>query len=159
MNERLKAVRKALKLTQKEFATKLGMTDSGISKIEKGRAQLTEQLIRSICREFNINYNYLAFGEGEMFSDLPETVIDELCQEYDLDDLDRILIQEYVRMDAASRNVLKEYVRRIVQRTSAANDVQARIDAEVESYRRELEIEASRKEGSSASEGSDAKMA
>ena len=54
MNSRLKDIRKALRLTQKEFAARLGITDSGISRLEKGQNQLTDQLIRAICREYKV---------------------------------------------------------------------------------------------------------
>ena len=36
MNERLKELRKTLKLTQKEFGVKIGVTNFTISDIEKG---------------------------------------------------------------------------------------------------------------------------
>ena len=158
MNSRLKDIRKALRLTQKEFAARLGITDSGISRLEKGQNQLTDQLIRAICREYKVNYEYLKNGIGEMFSDVPQTVVDELCEQYDLDDFDRIMIQEYLKLDESSRNVLKAYIRSIMKRVGS-DDTQSKIDAEVESYRQELELEASQAEKSSASDTPAEKMA
>lgn len=159
MNSRLKDIRKALRLTQKEFAARLGITDSGISRLEKGQNQLTDQLIRAICREYKVNYEYLKNGIGEMFVEVPQTVVDELCEQYDLDDFDRIMLQEYLKMDEASRNVLKTYIRKICGQISEVDDTQAKIDAEVESYRQELELEASQAEKSSASDTPAEKMA
>ena len=146
MNSRLKDIRKALRLTQKEFAARLGITDSGISRLEKGQNQLTDQLIRAICREYKVNYEYL-------------TVVDELCEQYDLDDFDRIMLQEYLKMDEASRNVLKTYIRKICGQISEVDDTQAKIDAEVEAYREELELEARQADESSASDTPAEKMA
>ena len=158
MNSRLKDIRKALRLTQKEFAARLGITDSGISRLEKGQNQLTDQLIRAICREYKVNYEYLKNGIGEMFVEVPQTVVDELCEQYDLDDFDRIMLQEYLKLDESSRNVLKAYIRSIMKRVES-DDTQAKIDAEVESYRQELELEASQAEKSSASDTPAEKMA
>lgn len=152
MNSRLKDIRKALRLTQKEFAARLGITDSGISRLEKGQNQLTDQLIRAICREYKVNYEYLKNGIGEMFVEVPQTVVDELCEQYDLDDFDRIMLQEYLKMDEASRNVLKTYIRKICGQISEVDDTQAKIDAEVEAYREELELEARQADESSASD-------
>ena len=152
MNSRLKDIRKALRLTQKEFAARLGITDSGISRLEKGQNQLTDQLIRAICREYKVNYEYLKNGIGEMFVEVPQTVVDELCAQYDLDEFDRIMIQEYLKMDEASRNVLKTYIRKICGQISEAEDTQTKIDAEVEAYREELELEARQADESSASD-------
>ena len=151
MNERLKEIRKELRLTQKEFAKKLGITDSGISRLEKGQNQLTDQMIRSICREFNVNYSWLVSGTGDMFVEVPQTSIDELCAQYGLDDFDRVLIQEYLKMSADARKALKDYIRNVMKRVGDA-DPQAQIDREVETYRKELEIEASRTEKSSVSD-------
>ena len=152
MNSRLKGIRKALRLTQKEFAARLGITDSGISRLEKGQNQLTDQLIRAICREYKVNYEYLKNGIGEMFVEVPQTVVDELCEQYDLDDFDRIMLQEYLKMDEASRNVLKTYIRKICGQISEVDDTQSKIDAEAEAYREELELEARQADESSASD-------
>ena len=65
MNDRLKNVRKTLHLTQKEFAAKLGITDSGISRLEKGQNKLTDQMIRTICHEYRVSYDYLKYGNTD----------------------------------------------------------------------------------------------
>lgn len=70
MNERIKEVRKKLNLTLKEFGEKLGVQSAAISKLEKGHVNPTEQMIKSICREFNVNETWLRTGEGEMFVDM-----------------------------------------------------------------------------------------
>lgn len=70
MNKRLKLLRKNLNLSQEAFAKKLGVTGAGISKIESGSRNLTSQMIVSICREFNVNEDWLKTGEGEMFTQL-----------------------------------------------------------------------------------------
>lgn len=67
MNERLKFLRKTLKLSQEEFGNKLGVSNTAISKLEKGENNITEQMAISICREFNVEYAWLKMGIGEMF--------------------------------------------------------------------------------------------
>lgn len=67
MNERLKLLRKSLKLSQDAFAERIGMKGSSISLLESGSRNITEQVIKSICREFNVDYIWLTTGEGEMF--------------------------------------------------------------------------------------------
>lgn len=65
--ERIKDVRNSLGLTLEKFGEKLGVTKTAISRIEKGERSLTEQMIKSICREFSVDYMWLTTGEGEMF--------------------------------------------------------------------------------------------
>lgn len=70
MNERIKLLRKTLKLSQDEFAKRLGITGSGLSNIENGKRALTEQMTLAICREFDVNEGYFRNGDGEMFIQL-----------------------------------------------------------------------------------------
>lgn len=65
--ERIKDVRNSLGLTLGKFGEKLGVTKTAISRIEKGERSLTEQMTKSICREFSVDYMWLTTGEGEMF--------------------------------------------------------------------------------------------
>lgn len=70
VNERLKTLRKSLNLTLEEFGKKVGVTKTAISRLEKGERNLTDQMILSICREFNVNEKWLRTGEGDMDKDL-----------------------------------------------------------------------------------------
>ena len=70
--ERVKEVRKTLGLTLDKFGEKLGVGKTAISKIETGENNLTEQMAKSICREFGVNYTWLINEEGGMFEDLTE---------------------------------------------------------------------------------------
>ena len=105
--DRVKDVRKTLKLTLEEFGKKVGVTKQTVSRIENGINNLTDQMVKSICREFNVNYDWLMDGEGEMFSDLPQTVLDELCSQYELDDLDRFIVELYVGLPKDVRDGIK----------------------------------------------------
>lgn len=64
--ERFKAARKALGLTQVEFAEKLGMTQAGVSAIESGRVKTSDRMIQILSNTFSINAEWLRTGEGEM---------------------------------------------------------------------------------------------
>lgn len=68
MNERVKELRKALGLTLEKFGERVGVTKSGISKLERGERSVTDQMLISIVREFNVNEQWLRTGEGEMFA-------------------------------------------------------------------------------------------
>lgn len=74
MSNRLRELRNTLKLTQDEFAIKLGVTRGAIAKLEIGDRNLTNQMIKSICREYNVSECWLRTGEGEMFNE-PDVMI------------------------------------------------------------------------------------
>ena len=68
-NERIKELRLAKDLTLKNMGTILGISEGAVSNIEKGKRNVTEQIRKAICREFNVDYIWLTTGEGEMFVD------------------------------------------------------------------------------------------
>ena len=112
--ERVKEIRKALGLTLDKFGEKLGVTKQTVSRIENGVNNLTDQMAISICREYNVNYDYLMAGDGEMFDNLPETILDELCLQYDLDEYDRFLIELYISLPAELRAAAKNKARELL---------------------------------------------
>lgn len=72
MNSRIKELRKALGLTQNDFGVRLGLAPNTITNYETGRREPSNQIIIAMCREFNVNEEWLRTGEGEMFQDLSQ---------------------------------------------------------------------------------------
>lgn len=70
MNERIRELRKALDLTMERFGEVIGVSKSSISNIENGNRSLTERMFKDICREFDVNEEWLRTGEGKMFKEL-----------------------------------------------------------------------------------------
>lgn len=79
MKDRLKKLRKTLDLTQQAFADRIGMKQNTIAQYEMGRTIPSDAIIFSICREFNVNENWLRTGEGDMFMELSR---DEQIEEF-----------------------------------------------------------------------------
>lgn len=72
MNERIRELRKSINLTMEQFGERIGVSKSTISNIENGNRNATEHMVKSICREFNVDYGWLTTGVGEMFVDSDE---------------------------------------------------------------------------------------
>lgn len=70
MNERIKQVRLSTKLSQTEFAEKILVSRSAVCKMESGENSPSEQTVKLICQEFNVNEDWLRTGNGEMFVEL-----------------------------------------------------------------------------------------
>ena len=66
MGDRIKVLRQSLGLTQQEFADRIGIKRGAIANYEIGR-NISDVVINSICRTFNVNEHWLRTGEGEMF--------------------------------------------------------------------------------------------
>ncbi len=108
--ERVKELRTVKKLSQEAFGEKLGVGKTAISKIEKGERNLTEQMAKAICREYRVNYAWLMEGIGEAFSNLPETLLDEMVEEYDLDELDKQLVRGYLNLSQEQRKLFRSLI-------------------------------------------------
>lgn len=109
---RIKAIRELLSLTQTEFGEKLGLSYTSIGMYENQKRSVSESVKKSICREYNVNYLYLDKGIGDMFTDLPETVIDELAVEFDLDESEKDLVRDFVKLPKEQRKILMDFLRR-----------------------------------------------
>ena len=110
MNERIKTLRKTLKLTLAEFGDRIGVTKSAMSKIENGANGTTEQTIKSICREFGVREEWLREGTGEIFQKQEETFsLDQFVKEHGGTDLELRILQTYFSLDPSVRRAIMEY--------------------------------------------------
>lgn len=163
MNERMKELRKALGLTQQEFADKIGIVRGNIATYETGKSKPGDAVVSLICREFNVNEEWLRTGNGEMFKAAPSCALDMLADTYHLEHSEYILIEKFVNMKSESRRIIMDY---ILEVAAAVGDEMAPVDphapaspgsidieAEVAYYRSQLEEQKKVADGSSASAG------
>lgn len=115
MNQRLTEIRNTLGLSMEKFGSRIGISRSGISKMESGKSGLSEQTIISICREFEVREEWLRTGKGEMFEELTDAQKKMKYTALLLKDLDSKvaevimnLIITYEQLDETSREVLEK---------------------------------------------------
>lgn len=102
INDRLKYLRKEiLKLGQVEFSKKINLKSSGfISQLEKGTRNITDRTINDICREFNVNEEWLRAGIGEVFQENDDTILSELIKEKNItNDLVIQVLKNFMDLD------------------------------------------------------------
>jgi transcriptional regulator with XRE-family HTH domain len=118
--ERVKILRKDnLNLTLEKFGERLGVTKVAISNIENGNRALTEQMIKAICREFDVNEEWLRTGEGEIFT--PRTkneLITEFLGELIVgeDNFKKKLIETLAQLEEDDWAVLEKVARRLTEK-------------------------------------------
>ncbi len=64
IEDRVLMIREQLELSQEEFGERIGVTKSTISLLERKLRNPSERVIRDICREFNVNEDWLRNGTG-----------------------------------------------------------------------------------------------
>lgn len=114
--ERVRKIRKKQGLTLEEFGKRLGVTKVAISNIENGNRNLTEQMLKSICREFNVSDKYLRSGLGNMFISLLEdeeaaSLVSDLLEDGKNNPFYEIILEimhTYNELSPKSQEVLRE---------------------------------------------------
>lgn len=118
IKDRIKYLRKEiLNKTQSEFGKLLGVSRSVIANIELdllANPKQKEPLYRLICSEFKVNYDWLIDGEGEMFIETDETILNQLSEAYSLTVLEQKLLLSYLNMDVTKRVVITDFIRTVI---------------------------------------------
>ena len=113
--ERIKYIRKnELKITQKDFASSIGLSRSNIGSIETGRINVTDRVIQDICLKYNVNENWLRNGTGEMFIKTKKSLLDELAVAHNINEKEKAIIQSFLDLSPQGRAGVLEYVENLV---------------------------------------------
>ena len=166
MKDRIRKIRRDLDLTQQEFADRIGIKRGTIANYEIGRNAPTDSVVSLICREFGVSEEWLRNGTGEMFAPDTSGELEALVKKYDLSNADQVLIEKYVNLKAGSRETIINFITDAVaaledlepnaKALSSDSASELDIDAEVEAYRQQLELQKKAKEASSLSNGGNA---
>lgn len=146
MNDRIKKLRKALDLTQQEFAYRIGSVQNTITGYETGRRAPSKQIITLICQTFNVNETWLRTGEGEMFNPKSSAAMEALARERGLMHSDSVLIEKFLSMKPQIRLAVAEYMLEVAAALNSddtpldfvATRRSPDIDTEVGHYRSDL---------------------
>lgn len=98
MGEQLKRLRKSMKLSQEKFAERLGMSKDTIYNYEKGKTSIPHDLVKRLCKEFNVSADYFYFEMNKPLVEnktvnIKDIFIGELeqCTDFEKEQLIRIL--------------------------------------------------------------------
>lgn len=112
MNSRIAELRSILHLSQDKFGEALGVGGTAVCAWENGRRGISEQTIISICREFNVSRAWLVEGVGDMFVNIPDTILDELSIQYDLSVEEKELVSDFCKLPKEQRAVIVSFLRK-----------------------------------------------
>lgn len=112
MNERIKELRKALSLTQQEFAERLSLKRNTIATYEMGKSVPSDRTITDICEKYNVNEEWLRNGTGEMFRAKEENSIIAKATMLlgEKDPLFEAFIDTYSKLTPKNRELLYQFM-------------------------------------------------
>lgn len=117
VNERINEIRKTNELTMDKFGERIGVTKAAISKIEKGERGVTDQMIKSICREFGYNEEWLRDGVEPKKPEIDEDIeYGMICADLGISDSRaKQLIMNYGRFSPEDKKLFWEYIDRLCE--------------------------------------------
>ena len=113
MKERIREVREHFGLSMEKFGARIGIGKTSISLLESGKNNPSVQTVALICREFGVNEHWLRTGEGEMFEQTRETVLDRLAAEYSLDKEQVSVIENFLDLSPQERTLFLTQMRKV----------------------------------------------
>jgi transcriptional regulator with XRE-family HTH domain len=72
INRRIKEIRMALGISQKRFSGMVALSSGYLSRVETAEKAVNDRLVKLICSTFSVNENYLRYGTGEIFNEVPD---------------------------------------------------------------------------------------
>lgn len=106
INERIRHLRKTLKLNQEDFSTQIGLKRASISWMEQNGNNITEQNTKQICSVFHVNENWLRNGDGDIFISDMESLIERLKDELHLNDTEIAILNTYLECPEEQRQAI-----------------------------------------------------
>ena len=122
INDRIKEVRKKLKLSQTAFGEKLGVGRGVITNIELNLTEPKDLFIDLLCKTFGVNPNWLISGTGDMFISSADNILNQLSKEYKLDPTDEAIIKTYLSFGADERKIIKRYITETAERIVSSDE-------------------------------------
>lgn len=115
VGERVKELRNCLSLTQTEFASRIGVSRNSVASYESGARNVNDYILKNICRTFNVDYFWLTEGVGDMFLDVPDNTIDELMEEYQINQNQKPLIKAYLKSSEETKERILDFIYGIIR--------------------------------------------
>lgn len=112
LKDRIRFIRKQFGLSQLEFAEKLEFSQNYIWMLENGKRAPGSRAITSICHTFNIERNWLEFGEGEPFR--PDEDVENNEVDNSIPKMILALTKTYEDFDKKEKEVLLRFVKTFV---------------------------------------------
>ena len=110
MNERIRELRIMLGLSQEEFGARIGLkSKASVSKIEKGVNGTTDQTVKSICREFGVDEDWLRIGIGNPFPGTQSNIIQFSKAHPEMSAMDRAIMEAYFNLTEPQKEVFFQY--------------------------------------------------
>lgn len=117
--ERIKYVRESLGKSRAAFGESLGVSGDVVNNWERDRVEIKDYILKLICKTFRVSYAWLSEEQGDPFVSVPDIILDDVAEEYGLDEEDRLLMEEYAKLPPDVRAAIKQMLKNVFLKDKA----------------------------------------
>ncbi len=111
--KRIIAIRKSKRMTQTQFAERLNTTRPKIAAYELNKVNFDYAFLDYICKIFDISYEWLMTGAGEMLSKTKQSFVERFSAEVGLSGYAKKILECYLGLDENQRAVMDVFFKSI----------------------------------------------
>lgn len=126
---RINQLRKMLNLTQRDFGKRIFLSQNQVSSIEKGHRNATDRVLSDICKEFNVNIDWLKNGFEPIFNDVLEDL--------PITDEAKELAKIYSTLNTEQQNIIKSMINALTKKEDGTERQPVEYHLELESAQKE----------------------
>ncbi len=97
-----------------EFAARIQVTPTYVTKLIDKGAKPSDRIISSICREFHVNEEWLRYGRKPMRANTPSAVAQAISSEYQLCPEASAMVEKFVALDTSLQKAIFDYMCSVV---------------------------------------------
>lgn len=114
IGSRIARIIEANGLKKVQFASDLNIDQSYVTQLVADRRVPSVRLIESICSTYSINRKWLETGEGEMYVESDQAMIDRIVARYNGSDVFRAILEVYITLPEDKQRAVEEFVARLL---------------------------------------------
>lgn len=114
INERIRDLRTALELSQRDFSEKTKIGHSTLAMFKTGQRTPKDIHISQICQTFNVNEDWLRTGDGEMFNQVSRETelgryIGQILKPGSDNGFIKKIIITYIQLDENGKKTIRDF--------------------------------------------------
>ncbi|MGL5257011.1 MAG: helix-turn-helix domain-containing protein [Proteocatella sp.] len=141
INERIKLIRQNSGLNQKLFSNELGISQGGVSWMEKPGNNISDQSKKMICAKFHIHEEWLETGNGDMYVQSEKDIVELLVKQYHMSLEQKKLMEIFLSMSEEKRDAVSKAFFDVIE---AAINIKSKHTIKNKGVRRKMSTEMKR---------------
>lgn len=145
IHDRIRDLRKHLKMNQTDFGQRLNLSQTAIGQYENGTRNITDRTVSQICSTFHVSEEWLRTGEGDMLQESETSLFAAFSKQYELTAAEQQVARYLLALSPDERKHILKHLRGLSDAIEHADEESAARaaarEAKVEEYRQELEAQ------------------